>query len=520
MSKKLLKSTAIVSAMTLPSRILGFVRDMVVAVTFGASGATDAFLVAFRIPNLLRRMFAEGAFAQAFVPVFTEYRETRSREALKDLADYVSGALLLVLTLITVIGVIAAPWIITLFAPGFSDEPDKQQLAAEMLRLTFPYLLFISMTALAGGILNSFGHFAVPALTPVFLNLVLIAAALWLAPMMAEPITALAWGVFIAGAVQLAFQIPALWKIGLVPKPSFRRGHEGVKRVTKLMLPALLGSSVAQINMLFNTLLASFLMTGSIAWLYFSDRFVELPLALFGIALGTVILPRLSAEHANQSGQAFSDTLDWALKLGLMVALPAMLGLMLLSGPILATLLQYNSFTAYDTKMASISLSVFALGLPGFALVKILAPGFFARQDTVTPVKIAVISILANILLYLLVFLPWFLFDGPAPHAALAFCTAMASVVNASLLYRKLRKDKVYIPRPGWSPLLVKIIIALVAMGVAIYVVRPPLEQWQDWSVIQRSLRLGGLILIGVVTYPLSLWLLGIRPAQLINRNI
>lgn len=511
MNKKLFKSTAVVSAMTLISRLLGFVRDMVIAVSFGATGITDAFFVAFRIPNLLRRMFAEGAFAQAFVPVFTEYRERRGKDEVQDLVDHVSGALTLILSAITLIGILAAPLLILLFAPGFADEPERQALATEMLRLTFPYVLFISLTALAGGILNSHGRFAVPAFTPVFLNLVLIAAALWLAPRLDEPVTALAWGVFFAGIVQLAFQIPALWQIGLLPRPRLKRGHAGVKRIIKLMLPALFGSSVQQINMLINTVLASFLAAGSISWLYFSDRFVELPLALFGIALSTVILPRLSAEHANQSGEAFRNTLDWALRIGLVIALPSMLGLMLLSGPIIATLLQYKSFTAFDTWMTSISLSVYALGLPGFVLVKILAPGFFARQDTATPVRIGIIAVLANLALYAIVVMPWIWLELPAPHAALAFCTAFASLINASLLYRRLRRDGVYRPRKGWLRLGIRITIALLVMGLGLYLFIPGSDAWQDWAFARRALNLAGLISLAALLYLATLWLTGVR---------
>ncbi|HIP69099.1 MAG TPA: murein biosynthesis integral membrane protein MurJ, partial [Chromatiales bacterium] len=352
--------------MTMISRLLGYVRDMVIAVSFGATGATDAFFVAFRIPNMLRRMFAEGAFSQAFVPVFTEQREKGEHAEVKDLVDHVAGSLSLILAVITVVGVLAAPILILIFAPGFADEPDRQQLATQMLRLTFPYVLFISLTALAAGILNSFGKFAVPAFTPVFLNLALIAAALWLAPRMENPVTALAWGVFIAGIVQLLFQLPALKKLGLIPRLRLNRDHPGVKKVLKLMLPALFGSSVAQINLLINTIIASFLVAGSISWLYFSDRFVELPLALFGVAIGTVILPQLSSQHSNGSSKDFSHTLDWGLRVGAIVALPAMLGLIFLAGPILATLLQYKAFTAHDTQMAAISLAAYSLGLPAF----------------------------------------------------------------------------------------------------------------------------------------------------------
>ena len=517
MSSKLLKSTAVVSGMTLISRLLGFVRDMVIAVSFGASGLTDAFFVAFRIPNLLRRMFAEGAFAQAFVPVFTEYREQKNRAALQDLADHVAGTLGLILTGITLFGILAAPLLILLFAPGFSDDPERQQLATEMLRLTFPYVLFISLTALAGGILNSYGKFAVPAFTPVLLNLCLIAAAIWLAPLLEQPVVALAWGVLIAGLAQLAFQIPALWRIGLLPRPRWQRAHQGVRRVITLMLPALLGSSVAQINMLLNTVVASFLVSGSISWLYYSDRFVELPLSLFGIAIGTVILPKLSAEHSQRSTQAFNDTLDWALRFGLVIALPAMLGLILLSRPILTTLIQYGEFTAFDARMAAISLSVYALGLPGFVLVKILAPGFFSRQDTKTPVRIGMIAISVNITLYAVLVLPWILWQLPAPHAALAFCAALASTVNASLLFRTLRREKIYTPKPGWQKLLLQVSTAFSVMGIVVFLLTPAAEAWQSWHFAHRASILAGLMGVAILLYLITLRLAGVRPQQILH---
>lgn len=517
LSKSLLKSSAIVSVMTLVSRILGFVRDMVIAISFGATGLTDAFFVAFRIPNLLRRMFAEGAFAQAFVPVFTEYRSNRSTEELEDLADHVAGSLLLILSVITALGVLAAPLLILLFAPGFGDSPDQQALATDMLKITFPYALFISLTALSGGILNSFGKFAVPAFTPVFLNLCMIAAAIWLAPLMDEPVKALAWGVFAAGVVQLLFQLPALYRIGLVPRPKLRIAHPGVRRIIKLMLPALFASSVGQLNMLLNTIIASFLAAGSISWLYYSDRFVELPLAIFGIALSTVILPKLSQEHAVQSTDAFSRTLDWGVRLSIVIALPAMLGLMLLSGPIIATLLQYQSFTHFETRMVAIALAVYALGLPGFVLVKVLAPGFFARQDTVTPVKIGLIAIGSNIVLYAVVALPWMLLGGPAPHAALAFCAAAASFVNAGLLFRQLRKQAVYQPVSGWYPLLARVAGALLIMGLMLLWLSPELAAWENWNALQRAVRLAGLILVAVISYTATLLMLGLRPRELLR---
>lgn len=505
--------------MTLISRFAGYFRDVIIAIVFGASGATDAFFVAFRIPNLLRRMFAEGAFAQAFVPVFTEYKEQRSPTEAKDLVDHVAGQLGLILLIITTLGILAAPLIITLFAPGFESDPARHELTSHMLRLTFPYVLFISLTALASGILNSYGKFAIPSFTPVFLNLSLIAAALWLAPEMEQPVVALAWGVFIAGVVQLLFQLPALHKLGLLPRPRLKRGHSGVKRIMALMAPALFGSSVAQINLLLNTIIASFLVAGSISWLYFSDRFVELPLALFGIALATVILPKLSAEHANEDPEAFEKTLDWALRLGILIALPATLGLFLLAGPILATLIQYQSFTASDTVMASISMAAYSLGLPAFILVKLLAPGFYARKDTRTPVKIGLIAIGTNMLFNLLVVVPWIWLKGPAPHAVLACSTALAAYVNAGLLFRQLRAVEIFSPQPGWRKLSLQILLALIAMAGVLVLLTPPLDQWQLWGAANRGAALGGLIIASVAAYVGTLLATGVKPLELLSNR-
>ncbi|WP_412851925.1 murein biosynthesis integral membrane protein MurJ [Ectothiorhodospira shaposhnikovii] len=509
---RLLKSTAVVSGMTLISRLFGYLRDMVLAVNFGASGATDAFFVAFRIPNFLRRLFAEGAFSQAFVPVFAEYREKRGARELKDLLDHVSGALTLVLFLVTLLGVLAAPLLISLFAPGFHGEDGRHALASEMLRITFPYLLFISLTAMAGGILNSVGRFAVPAFTPVFLNLSLIAAAIWGAPLFAEPVVALAWGVFIAGAVQLAFQIPFLMRVGLLPRPRLKRAHDGVRRIGRLMLPAIFGTSVVQINLLVDTLIASFLAAGSITWLYFSDRFVELPLALFGIAIATVILPRLSREHAGEDPMAFSRTLDWALRLSLLIAIPCALGLILLAAPILSSLIQYQEFLESDTRMAAMSLMAYAAGLPAFILIKILAPGYFSRQDTKTPVKVGIIAMVANMVLNLVIVVPWVWMDWPGPHAGLALATALSAYLNAALLYRGLRRDKVLHILPGWTGLWWRLLLATGLMTGLLLMFTPELSQWSAWIARERVLMLLGLIGLGAATYGAALLAMGVRP--------
>ena len=498
--------------MTFISRIFGYLRDMVIAIFLGASGATDAFFVAFRIPNFLRRLFAEGAFSQAFVPVFSEIKAQRTHADLKDLVEHVAGSLGLALVLITALGILIAPLIISLFAPGFIGDAPRYELAVEMLRVTFPYLLFISLTAMAGGILNAMGHFAVPAFTPVLLNFSLIAATLWLAPRMETPVTALAWGVFIAGLVQLMFQLPFLHQLRLLPRPRLSRTHSGVRRILRLMLPALFGTSVVQINLLIDTLIASLLATGSISWLYFSDRFVELPLALFGITIATVILPRLSQQHARQSTERFSQTLDWALKLTLLVIIPAMLGLVLLSGPILITLIQYHEFTYADTQMASLSLMAYAFGLPGFTLIKVLAPGFYSRQDTKTPVRVGIIAMLSNMGFNVLYVAPWVYFEIAGPHAALALATATSAFVNAGLLYRHLRREGVYQLQPGWTRLLRQISLAGGMLTLTLLMATPELASWNQWDITVRVSVLTGLIVLGGVVYVGALVVQGIRP--------
>ena len=515
MSRQLLKSTAVVGLMTLLSRVLGFVRDVVFARVFGAGAATDAFFVAFRIPNFLRRLFAEGAFSQAFVPVLSEYRSQRGEDEVRELVDRVAGTLGLILLLVTVIGVIAAPVLIMIFAPGFIGDAGKYDPAVAMLRLTFPYLLFISLTAFAGSILNTWGRFAVPAVTPVLLNLSLIAAAIWLSPHMANPVMALAVGVFVAGLTQLLFQLPFLWRIGLLPRPRLRRGHEGVRRIMKLMLPALFGSSVAQINLLFDTLIASFLLTGSVSWLYYSDRLVEFPLGVFGIALATVILPSLSRRHAEDDPMRYSQTLDWALRWVVMIGLPAMLALILLAAPILTSLFQYGEFGARDVRQASLSLMAYALGLPAFILIKVQATGFFARQDTATPVRIGIHAMLANMVMNVVLVAPLIWFWSDAPHTGLALATSMSAWLQAWLLNRRLRSAGIYRPGAGWATFVLRVLLAVVAMGLVIYHLDADAATWLGWDVWARIRHLLALVLAGVLSYPLFLLMLGIRPWRL-----
>jgi len=509
MSEKLFKSTAIVSMMTFISRILGFVRDIVIARLFGAGLGADVFFVAFKIPNFLRRLFAEGAFSQAFIPVLAEYRE-RGDKDLKQLIAATSGTLLGVLFTITVIGVLAAPVLIMIFAPGFIDNPDKIDLAGDLLKITFPYLFFISLTALAGSILNSFGKFAVPAFTPVFLNLSLIASALWLSPQLDEPVTALAWGVFIGGVVQLLFQIPFLIKIGQLPKPRWGWKDSGVQKILKLMIPAMFGVSVAQINLLLDTLLASFLVTGSISWLYYSDRLVEFPLGVFGIALSTVILPSLSKKHASASKAEFSHTIDWALRWVFIIATPAAIGLIWLAEPLLMTLFQYGEFGAEDAHKASLSLMAYGLGLLPFIFIKVLAPGYYARQDIKTPVKIGIIAMVTNMVLNIILMMHY-------AHVGLALATSISAALNASLLYIGLRKIGVYQPDTGWGRFILKLVIPNAALLLLLFWFTPETTVWIEGSVWQRVSILFGLITGAMVVYFGSLPLVGISVKQLLK---
>lgn len=509
-TRKLLASTALTGGMTLISRISGLVRDMVFASLIGAGAgiAADAFYVAFRIPNFLRRIFGEGALSQAFVPVFAEHRTRSTPQETQVFVSRMTGVLALVLFIVTLIGIVAAPVIVMVLAPGFYAEPAKYDLTVSMLRVMFPYLFFISLVSLAAGILNSYGRFGAAAFTPVLLNLTLIGAALWLAPLFPEPVMGLAVGVFIAGVVQLLFQIPFLKKIGMLRRPRFTGRHEGVTRVARLMLPGIYGVSVAQINLLVNTLLASFLVTGSVSWLYFADRLMEFPLGVFGIALATVILPSLSEKHAAASPKEFSNLLDWALRWVLIIGIPASAALMALSGPMLATLFYYGKFTATDVSMSAQALMAFAIGLTAFTLVKVLAPGFYARQDTKTPVEVGTISLAANIVLsFLLVY--------PLAHTGLALAISVAAFVNAGLLFRRLRQLGIYRSLPGWRPFSARIFLATVAMAGLIGWGAGSLDTWLAAPAIARAGRLAFWIAAGIMVYGAVLFLAGMRPTHL-----
>lgn len=516
LSKQLLKSSGVVGGLTLVSRILGFARDLVIASLFGATAATDAFFVAFKIPNFLRRLFAEGAFAQAFVPVLSGYRESGDSAATQRFLARIWGSFALLLMLLSVLGVVAAPGLIWLFAPGFHDQPAQAALSAELLRITFPYLLFICLTALASAILNTWHRFAVPAFTPVLLNLCMIGAAVGLAPRFAEPITALAWGVFLGGALQLAFQLPPLLRLGLLPLPRIAVGDAGVRRVLTLMAPALFGASISQLNLLLNTLIASLLETGSLSWLYYSDRLVEFPLGILGAGMSTVILPHLSRSQARQDTDGFSHSLDWALRCLLLVGLPAALGLMLLAEPLMVTLFQHDRFTALDARMASRSLMAYAVGLMGFLGVKILVPGFSAREDLLTPARFGVFAVAVN--LALSVALSLVLAPPGWAHAGLALAASLAALFQTALLYLRLVRDNSYRPDAGWRMFLLRLLLANLLLAGILPIAAGAID-WQGASTIGRVLWLGGCVLAGMAVYAGALWLAGMRPQHLLMKG-
>ena len=500
----LIKALATVSSMTLVSRVLGFVRDALIARVFGAGLATDAFFVAFKIPNLLRRLFAEGAFSQAFVPILAEYKNRRGEEATRTLVDHVTGVLGIVLLLVTAVGVLAAPWIIAISAPGFAATPEKFQLTVDLLRITFPYIVFIALTALAGGILNTWSRFAVPAFTPVLLNLSFIGFALFAAPWFDPPVKALAWAVFVGGVLQLAFQLPFLARIGMLPRPRPDLRDEGVRRVLRQMAPAVFGVSVGQLSLLINNIFASFLISGSVTWLYFADRLMEFPMGLLGVALGTILLPSLSKRHAEGSTEEYSQLLDWGLRLTLMLAVPCAVALAVLAVPLVTTLFHYGAFTASDVMNTQHAVVAYSIGLVGLIAVKVLAPGFYARQDIRTPVKIAVVTLVFTQLLNL-VFI-WHL-----RHAGLALAISIGACLNAGLLLSGLRKRAIYQPQPGWGEFVFKLALAVYVMGVVLWVMTGDSASWLTAGALERIARLAVLVVAGVAVYFGTLWLTGFR---------
>ena len=500
----LLRVLATVSGMTFISRVLGFVRDAIIARVFGAGMMTDAFFVAFKIPNLLRRLFAEGAFSQAFVPILSEYKNQRSPDETRLLIDRVSGVLALTLFVVSALGILAAPALIYITAPGFSAVPEKHQLAVELLRVTFPYILFVSLTAFAGAILNTYSRFSVPAFTPVLLNLSFIAFALWGAPHFDPPVMALAWAVFAGGLLQLAFQLPFLLRVGVLPRFRLSFADAGVRRVLRQMTPALFGVSIAQLSLVINNVFASFLVTGSVSWLYYADRLMEFPIGMLGVALGTILLPSLSKHYASRSADEYSRLLDWGIRLTLLLAVPAAAALALLAVPLVTTLFQYGAFSAADTLETRDAVIAYSVGLVGLVLVKILAPGFYARQNIRTPVKVAIASLVTTQLLNLV--LVWHL-----RHAGLALAISLGACVNAGALFVLLRRAGIYRPEPGWGKFAAKLLAAVNAMGLVLWVTTGSSAAWLAASAAQRVTWLTIAVLAGAASYFAVLWVLGFR---------
>ncbi len=509
----LLNALAKVGSMTFVSRILGFVRDTLIARVFGAGMITDAFIVAFKIPNLLRRISAEGAFSQAFVPILAEYKSQRSFDDTHQLINRVATWLGIILVVVTLLGMLAAPWVVTLIAPGFRANPEKMQLTIELLRITFPYIFFISLVSMAGGVLNTYNKFGIPAFTPVWLNISMIAAVLFFADHFAEPIKVLAWAVFIGGFLQLAFQVPFLKQIGLLPKFDFNRNDEGVWRILKLMGPAILGVSVAQISLIINTVFASFLETGSVSWLYYADRLMEFPTGVLGVALGTILLPSLSKAFASSNHSEYSQLLDWGLRLTFILAAPAAVALAVLAAPLVVTLFHYGKFTAHDVVMTQQALVAYSMGLLGLILVKILAPGFYARQNIKTPVKIAIFTLVATQLMNIV-----FVFGLHLQHAGLALAIGLGACINAALLYYHLRKAAIYLPQPGWWIFYFKLLIGLILMGIVLYYAMGNPGDWLQFSILKRLMYLTGLVALGAISYFAALLLMGLRPRDYIRR--
>ncbi len=508
----LLKALAAIGSMTLISRIMGFLRDTLIARVFGAGAYTDAFFVAFKIPNLLRRLFAEGAFSQAFVPILAEYKARRGHDETRGLVDHVASLLALILAVVTLLGMLAAPAVVYVSAPGFSATPDKFGLTVQLLRMMFPYIFFISLVSLAGGILNTYSKFSVPAFTPVLLNLSFIGCALWLAPYFDPPILALGVAVLLGGVLQLGFQLPHLAKIGLLPRFRLKFDDEGVWRILKLMGPAVFGVSISQISLLINTIFASFLVTGSVSWLYYADRLMEFPTAILGVALGTILLPSLAKHYADESPEEYSRLLDWGLRLTLLLALPAALALAILSVPLISTLFFYGKFSLHDLWMSREALMAYSLGLLGLIMVKVLAPGFYARQNIKTPVKIALFTLLSTQLMNLA-------FIWQLKHAGLALSIGLGACINAGLLLYHLRRHGIYRPQPGWLGFFVRVAAALAAMGLALWFAMGAEDAWLRGGIVSRAVHLSWTVAAGAGTYFVALTLLGVRLKDFIRHG-
>lgn len=508
----LLKSLAAVSSMTMFSRVLGFARDAIVARIFGAGMATDAFFVAFKLPNLLRRIFAEGAFSQAFVPILAEYKSKQGEDATRVFVAYVSGLLTLALAVVTVAGMLAAPWVIMVTAPGFADTADKFTLTTQLLRITFPYILLISLASLAGAILNTWNRFSIPAFAPTFLNISMIGFALFAAPYFHPPVLALAWAVTVGGVLQLVYQLPHLKKIGMLVLPRVNFRDEGAMRVVKQMGPAILGVSVSQVSMIINTIFASFLASGSVSWMYYADRLMEFPSGVLGVALGTILLPSLSKSFSSGNHDEYCRLMDWGLRLCFLLALPSAVALGILAKPLTVSLFQYGKFTAFDAAMTQRALVAYSVGLIGIIIVKVLAPGFYSRQDIKTPVKIAIVTLILTQVMNLA-------FIGPLKHAGLSLSIGLAACLNASLLYWQLRKQKIFTPHAGWAWFLTRLVISVLVMSAALVGMLYMMPDWSQGTMVWRVMRLLAVVVVGIVAYFAALAALGFKVKEFVRRT-
>ena len=507
----LLRALLTVSGLTLVSRILGYVRDFVIARAFGAELVTDAFFVAFRIPNLLRRLFAEGAFSQAFVPVLAEYKH-RAPEETRSLVDGVATLLLIALVIAAALGMAAAPLIVYVSAPGFAADPGKFELTARMLRITFPYIAFISLVAFAAGVLNTWNRFSVPAITPTLLNVSFIGAALLFAGRFEPPVVVLAWAVFAGGFLQLAFQVPFLVRLGVMPRWRFDWSHPGVRRILGLMAPAAFGVSISQLSLLINTIFASFLVSGSVSWLYYADRLMEFPAGVLGVALGTILLPSLSKFHADANHVEYAALLDWGLRMTVLLAVPAAVALAVLALPLVCALFLYGRFTQEAALMTREALVAYSVGLIGMILVKILAPGFYARQNIRTPVKIGIVTLVATQAMNLA-------FVGPLRHAGLALAIGLGACLNAGLLYFHLRKGNVYVPQPGWPVFLLKVGASVAVMAAVLHFAIGDSAWWLAAPWQRKLPAIAGVVALGGAAYAISLVTLGFRPRHFSRRG-
>lgn len=504
----LLKSLTTVSAMTILSRIFGFLRDITIARIFGVGLTTDAFFVAFKLPNFLRRIFAEGAFSQSFLPILSEYKSQKKENDIREFVACIAGLLTLLLSIVTIVGILAAPQIIMITAPGFSDIPQKFLLTSKLLRITFSYILLISLTSLIGAILNTWNQFLVPAFSPVLLNISMIFFSIFATPLFDPPAMALAWGVIVGGILQLTYQLPYLKKIGMLVLPRLQFHNAGVWRVIRLIWPSILGISISQVSLIINTTISSFLVSGSVSWMYYADRLMEFPSAVLGVALGTILLPELSRNFSIKNYDEHSRLIDWGLRLCFLLALPSSIALVVLSKPIIVTLFQYGKFSSFDSEMTQHALISYSIGLTGLILVKVLVAGFYSRQDIKTPLCIAIITFIFTQLMNLI-------FIGPLKHAGLSLSISLGACFNAALLYWQLRKKKFFQPKPGWCILLLRLISSMLIMALVSIMLLKIMPDWDKGNMFWRLIRLFSVITGSIFTYCITLWVIGCRPKHL-----